>query len=180
MDLSKSLYGEFARRLWDSGEIELESVPGEGFELRLHQDRPNEPLSPYKIHIRTPDNPKPGNATPELLYYIAEMFYRSTIGPLRWKFDEIAGPPNAGVPIAEALAKYMEAEHGKRCGLVPLEKTTRPDGSRFISGIEETYDVRGKRVLIADNAITEGTTVIPTIKIITMAGARHQHVIVAD
>src|SRR3989344_4810594 len=38
-----------------------------GFKLKLHEKNPLAPLSPFYLNLRTPDNPKPGPLTPEVV-----------------------------------------------------------------------------------------------------------------
>ena len=41
--------------------------PERGFRLKLHEKTPLAPLSPIYLNLRTPDNPKPGPLTLEIV-----------------------------------------------------------------------------------------------------------------
>lgn len=140
------------------------------FEFKIHENRPDFPLSPNKIDLRTPDNN--GNLTPELVAAIGwEMWKRAAITQLR--FDLVAGFPKAGEPFAEEVAKYAHKP------LLKMEKKFYPAGQRRIAAVlGDNYQV-GQRVLALDDVISQARTKLEGITAIESVALKVAALIVA-
>ena len=75
-----------------------------GFRLKLHEKHPDAPLSPIFFNLRTPDNPKPGPLTPDIVELAALCMHHVAQTQCTGDFNAVVGIPNAGDPFAEALA----------------------------------------------------------------------------
>ncbi len=166
-------------RLFDAGAVKIDTKGG--FKLKIHETQPQAPLSPIYLNLRTPDNPKPGPLTPQLVGEIGAALWclaRRQYLP----FDGVAGLPNAGTPLA-----YAFAVAAKRCGmeipLLVLGKETSAE-KRAIAGIKSDGGlppVRGRdttTVLVVDDLITAGGSKDEGIGVLTKAGYRVRDVVV--
>src|SRR3972149_2470184 len=96
--------------LWELGAVKTEEHPPavqwgneRGFLLKAHEENPNLPLSPFFLNLRTPDNPKPGPLTPDVVQLIAKAMH-TLARQFSIAYDAVAGIPNAGDPFAEQFA----------------------------------------------------------------------------
>ena len=89
-----------------------------GFILKLHE-KSDAPLSPIFLNLRTPDNPKPGPLTPEIVNLAASCMQALELEK-RLTFDAIVGVPQAGELFATAFSStcretmYPSREMGVR------------------------------------------------------------------
>lgn len=155
-----------ALQLYDIGcfQEKKRSPEGKGFRLKLHEKQPDAPLSPYYLNLRTPENPKPGPLTAELVSEIGDALYTtvSRHGGRRWH-DRVAGVPHAGDPLARAYARVSGVP------LLRLNKIT--DGEhRSIAGHPEGNFLRGERVLLIDDLITKADSKLEAIAVLTAGG----------
>lgn len=130
--------------------VEREGANGmeRGFILKSHEKNPDAPLSPFLLNLRTPDNPKPGPLTPEIVELAARCMRDVAIGkgPI---FDAIAGVPRAGDPFAKALARLYGMN------TIVLEKIER-DGKRCIALPNNFWlPANVRKVLEVDDLITK-------------------------
>lgn len=132
---------------------------GKGFRLVLHEKNPGAPLSPFYLNLRTPDNPKPGPLTPEIVREIGDIFYGQAC-LLQIGYDHVVGVPRAGDPFAEAFSEAPSS--GQKIPLLRMNKSEE-GGVRQISGVEGAFK-RGDRVLVVDDLITKGGSKILTLR----------------
>lgn len=141
-----------------------------GFELRLHQDNPSAPLSPYYLQFRTPDNPKPGPLTPDIVDRSASCM-QMLVAIDGLDFDAVVGVPNAGKPFAEALARFT----GKP--LVEMAKYEH-SGKRHIASLKGKVPPSIQKVLVVDDLITAATSKLEAITILQNEGIAVDDVVV--
>ncbi|MDD5071631.1 MAG: phosphoribosyltransferase family protein [Patescibacteria group bacterium] len=135
------------------------------FRLKLHEKFPDAPLSPFYLNLRTPDNPKPGPLTPEDCILAAELLWRKILES-GLTFSAIAGIPNAGDPLAEAIEKVAAAP---RCfKIIRLRKKVEGD-KRQIMPLVGDYR-QGERVLLLDDLITRADSKFEAIEAIKQMG----------
>lgn len=154
----RGIRAQLADRLFEIGAIKFASRPGE-FRLKLHETHPDAPLSPIFFNLRTPDNPKPGPLTPEVLRLIGRALAEivaSRVGG----FDHITPIPNAGDPIAYALRDALADGRG----LLLLQKV-EAEGKRRIAAVKpgQHYAERD-RTLLVDDLITQADTKLEAIE----------------
>jgi len=133
-----------------------------GFKLKLHEKNPDAPLSPVYFNLRTPDNPKPGPLTPEIMYLVADCMH-DRIRELGLTFTAIAGVPRAGDPIALALSQFYGMP------LITLGKQEE-NGKRRIAPPEEGFSPDLKSVLLVDDLITRADSKREAIEVIRNGG----------
>lgn len=137
------------------------------FKLKLHEKNPDAPLSPFFINLRTADNPKPGPLGEAELTLIAKGLVEVINEYYGIKFDAIAGIPNAGDPLVDALVKQMPEPHNFR--VIKLDKIEE-DGKRKIV-LKPGFEYRpGEIILLVDDLITGADTKIEAVDAIRSAG----------
>jgi len=155
---------DLALAIYDCGAFKdkSRSPEGRGFRLKLHEQYPDAPLSPVYLNLRTPDNPKPGPLTPEILSTIGQlMLDRTDEEGLR--YDLVAGVPNAGDPFADAFIA-AGADDQRTIGLLRLGKQTAEDGKRQVLGIQPVTFGPDNRVLVIDDLITRADSKLEAIR----------------
>lgn len=164
--LQKSL----ALLLYDVGAFKdkTSSPSGMGYPLKLHEKKPDAPLSPFYIMLRTPDNPKPGPLTPGVVRAVGQQLYEYAVS-IGLEYDCVAGIPNAGDPIAEAFYASIPSEKGAR--LIRLGKVTGEEG-RKIQGIVEGKYIPDDRVLLIDDLVTQADTKKEAALVVEEAGLK--------
>jgi uridine monophosphate synthetase len=141
-----------------------------GFKLKLHEKKPEEPLSPIFLNLRTPDNPKPGPLSPEIVDLSARCM-REVQRRARFEFDAVAPVPRAGDPFGSALARLS----GKPC--LQMNKVDQNgDGHRRVTSLVNV-DARGTAVLV-DDLITEADSKKEAIDVLRKAGLLVRDVLV--
>jgi len=149
-----------ARELFKIGAIQdkSQSPGGKGFKLKLHEKSPGAPLSPFYLNFRTPDNPKPGPLTPDIIEAVGqELFLLACEKELRYDF--VVGVPRAGDPIAEAFARTFFLTQGKPIPVLTLDKEETARGRRVVISNESSEIIRqtlvGDVPLLIDDLITQ-------------------------
>lgn len=138
---------------------ELEAVKFGAFKLKLHETEPKAPKSPIFLNLRTPENPKPGPLTPEVVDAIGDYLFRLS-EVLGLEYDCVAGIPRAGEPFADAFVRAS----GRDIPILHLNKVEAADGTRSIGNrIEGTFEKKW-RVLVIDDLITEAHSKLETIR----------------
>lgn len=146
-----------ATRLFEVGAIKFGA-----FKLKLHETKPDAPLSPFYLNLRTPDNPKPGPLTPDLVNDIAIEMLRLT-DHLKKTYTYIQGLPNAGIPFELAMRQILLFE-GIDIPDVRLLVKTQDGDRRKIDGVVDETVSRGATVLLADDLVTEADSKIEAVK----------------
>lgn len=164
---------ELADLLFQIGAVQF----GE-FRLKLHERNPNAPLSPFFFNLRTPENPKSGPLTPEIIVRAAclmrQRIETAHIAPYD-DFTMVAGVPNAGDPFAEVFANFF------RPALPVLHLVKHEEnGVRRIVGVDPNRRgcVPGDGVLLFDDLITEADSKLEAIKVLREQNADVRHVVV--
>ncbi|MEO5927601.1 MAG: phosphoribosyltransferase [Patescibacteria group bacterium] len=160
-DLALAIYDDGAFKDYRS------SDDGVGYKLDIHREKPDTPLSPFYISLRTPDHPvttKRGPLKPLTVQAIGQEMRRHA-GVMKLRFDRIVGIPEAGVPLAEAF--HHAQPEGMQKGLVYLHKRPvvheeskrkqKKEQSRFMASLEGDYNHKD-RVLIVDDLVRYGGT----------------------
>jgi len=163
--------------LFDVGAFmdKIKSEEGKGFRLVLHDTKPDAPLSPFYLNLRTPDHPtKPGPLTPEIIINIAHNLYRlSTQQCLVYNF--VAGIPKAGTPIVKAFAYAFYSDNGYQIPVLKLVK--KGGGSREIELVRKHFHP-GQKVLLIDDLITRAGSKFNAIQVIEATGLKVKDVLV--
>lgn len=133
------------------------------FKLKLHEENPDAPLSPIYLNLRTPDNPKPGPLTPNIVGMITVLM-ASLIDHL--KFDLVCGVPNAGDPYANTLYALIQ---DLLTGIVRLGKSEQ-DGKRAVTHILPGDWQPDQTVLLVDDLITQAHSKLEAIEVLKGAG----------
>ncbi|UCC51465.1 MAG: orotate phosphoribosyltransferase [Anaerolineaceae bacterium] len=105
---------------------------------------------------------------PGALHQVA-MTYSDCLDRLGLKFDLLTAPPMAGLPIGTALC----LQTGRP--LIYPRKTAKSYGSG--KGIEGTWSI-GQKVVVVDDVITSGNSIIQTIAVLKASGLRIKHAVV--
>lgn len=165
------------RAILDLGAFKTEEHPTaiqrgneRGFVLKAHEENPSLPLSPFYLDLRTPDNPKPGPLTPDVVKLIAMAMY-TVARQFGIAYDVVAGIPNAGDPLAEQFV----ALSGKP--LIKLGKAVGADRRRII-GVTSGDIIPGRRVLLVDDLITRANSAREAIASLEKVGFRVRNIIV--
>lgn len=141
-----------AEKLFDVGAIKIDTE--KGFKLKLHERNPEAPYSPIFLNLRTPENPKPGPLTQEIVNLIAyEMF--NLILAQNIRPDIICGIPRAGEPFVDTIERLYK-KSAKPPVRILLDKH-EADGKREII-VDPHQDVPQSRGMVAamfDDLITE-------------------------
>lgn len=134
---------------------------GKGFRLRLHDTNPDAPLSPFYLNLRTPDNPKPGPLTSEIVEQIGSALYNEAHRIALW-YNCVVGVPRAGVPFAEAFYRQARVHELRSISLLRLSKEETTESRRIMGIIEGEYD-KGDPVLLIDDLITRAHSKVEAI-----------------
>lgn len=173
---------DLAIALWDIGAVltvdsnhplvvERQGPKGteRGFPLKLHEKNSEAPLSPFYLNLRTPDNPKPGPLTTEVVEQAARCM-QGILANVR-PFDALAGVPRAGEPFAETLARLT----GKPC--ITMEKWEH-EGKRKIASLKSKVPASVYGVLLVDDLITGATSKREAIEVLRDEGLEVTDVVV--
>lgn len=146
------------------------SPDGKGFRLNLHEKIPDAPLSPFYLNLRTPDNPKPGPLTPELVSDIGRLMW-DTARRQDFRYSHVAGVPRAGDPLAKSVADFSK---GTWLRLNKEESSGKRQVGTVIEGEFAPDDV----VLLVDDLITKADSKLEAIAALKAAGLKVTDVIV--
>lgn len=170
-DLKKNV--ELAIKLFEIGAFldKTKSPDGNGFKLKLHDDNPEASLSPFYLNFRTPDNPKPGPLTPEIVDEIGQILCQEFIGLVHAGLvcHQVAGVPRAGDPLAEAFFRVWRSKKPSNCGIIKLGKEESPQGRRVTKIIRGDWD-SGEIILLIDDLITQADSKLEAIETLKKAG----------
>lgn len=123
--------------------FDLQKIKFGAFKLKLHEKKPDAPLSPIYLDIRN---------LPESVYALAgDLLHDLIIQERITDFDCVVGIPKAGEPIGRALAKAV----GKP--VIRIEKIEQEGGRRISTHILDPFD-KGQTVLLVDDLITKAHT----------------------
>lgn len=158
--------------LYDIGGVldRKRSPEGKGFRLKLHERDATAPLSPFYLNLRTPDNPKPGPLTPELVRESAQHLWTLATEQRVHDVHCVAGVPRAGDPFARALSE--------RVGIPFLTLRKEESGARReVTGIDGIATA-GHKVLLLDDLVTKADSKLEAIKVLEGAGLTVRAVLV--
>lgn len=157
---------EICDRLLDENVIRF----GE-FRLKVHETKPDLPLSPIYLNLRTEGvikNGEAGTLTTDTLGLIVRAMYSKLMESGATKFDAYCGIPNAGVPFADVIEASPEMNLGIRIDLI---KEDKGDGKRQIVGIKGEVPLeKGANILVIDDLISQGATKMEAIGVLRQAG----------
>lgn len=146
------------------------SPEGQGFRLKLHEKNPEAPLSPFYLNLRTPNNPKPGPLTPELVRESTQHLWALATEQHVHNVHCVAGVPRAGDPLARALSE--------RVGIPFLTLRKEESGARrAVVGIDGIVTA-GHKALLLDDLVTKADSKLEAIKILEGAGLSVRAVLV--
>jgi len=144
------------------------SPEGEGFKLKLHETDPKAPLSPIYLNLRTPDNPKPGPLTPEVVMEIGQNLYDLSV-KAALSYDHIASVPRAGDPLVDAFAKIHSKRREYELSVIRLGKEESPERRQVTKIIAGGWNP-DETVLVVDDLITRADSKLEAIKTLERAG----------
>jgi len=155
---------KLALALYDIGcfQDKKQSQASRGFLLKLHEENPDAPRSPFYLNLRTKDNPKPGPLTPELVAAIGRELWNLARDQRVHSADRVAGVPNAGDPLAAALSEVSGLP------LLHLGKKEHADGRR-VSTVEGDV-IEEQDVLLVDDLITTAASKLEAITVLEQRG----------
>jgi len=105
---------------------------------------------------------------PEVLREVA-IIYHTALNRLGLEFDLLTAPPMAGLPIGTALCLEMNRP------LIYPRKTAKDYGMG--KGIEGVWEI-GQKVLVIDDVITSGGSIIQTTAVLKAAGLQVKDAVV--
>lgn len=151
---------KFGRRLMDIGAVKIDTK--QGFRLKLHETKPDAPLSPYYFNLRIPEN-KGGPLTYGDVDSIGRLFHRA-LTRAEVRFDALCGVPRAGEPFAKVLQDLFYHSAGNvSYPLITLDKIEGERG-RKIGPVLRRRDVPpGSIVLLVDDLITKADSKVEAI-----------------
>lgn len=149
--------------------FDIDAVKFGAFTLKLHETQPDAPLSPIYFNLRTPDNPKPGPITHEVMDLIGRVLYSEALR-LSLDFDHFAGIPNAGTPFADAFQRANESDLGE-FGRLYFHKEMHGE-KRHIGDLYGVAFGAGRSVMLIDDLITKADTKFEAIKSVEDAGLK--------
>lgn len=167
-----------ARAIWDVGAFKTIDHPTavqrgneRGFLLKSHEKNPELPLSPFYINLRTPDNPKPGPLTLDIVVLVAKMM-RTMVDQRGVDYNVVAGIPNAGDPFAQQFAAFAPA-----MPLIRLDKGA-DEGKRRILGVLSGTVVMGQTAIVVDDLITKADSKFEAIASLESEGLHVRDIVV--
>ena len=142
-----------------------------GFLLKLHEKNPDAPLSPFYLNLRTPDNPKKGPLTPEVVdlgaYCMLLLARRRKL-----EYDVVIPVPRAGDPYAESFGRQANVP----CYF--LDKDESGEKRRIVlrGGLPASI----KRALLMDDLITEADSKGEAIEAVRDDATVHDLIVSVD
>lgn len=155
---ARSALDRIIEKLFDMGAIKIES---EGkYSFKRHEEEPDAPLSPIYFNLRTPDNPKPGPLTPEIIREISTGLW-CLAGRNSILYDVVGGIPNAGEPFAEKFIDFMWSVMRSYITSISFVKENTPYGRR-ISGLKQgiVLPQYERKLLLLDDVLEGAVTKI--------------------
>jgi len=142
--------------------FEIRAIKFGAFKLKLHDARPEAPLSPIYIDLRMLRRFPEAKA-------IAVEAYREMTAPLR--FDLLADIPTAATPLVSSLSDRLKV------GMITPRTDSKKHGTGAkIDGLSDTD--KGKVVLLIDDLITGGDSKLDAINILIQNGLVVKDVVV--
>lgn len=167
-----------ARTIWDIGAFKTSDHPTairrgneRGFLLKAHEKDPDLPLSPFYINLRTPDNPKPGPLTLDIVVLVAKMM-RTMADQRGAVYDVVAGIPNAGDPFAKQFAAFAPVKP-----LIGLGKGLDEGKRRILGVISGTFEM-GQTAIVVDDLITKADSKFEAIASLESEGLHVRDIVV--
>lgn len=171
--LFTTIQEQLARRLFELGAIQIDTQ--KGFELKLHEQHPEAPMSPFYMNLRALGH-KDGQLGSGEFEMIAQTLFEEA-SQKGFFFREpviLAGIPDAGEPIVDALEKVLTQEWG-----VPTESIPRiwlnkvdVDGKREIRGVNrfraEPNDTSRHSIILVDDLVTRAHSKLEPINYLTV------------
>ena len=156
-------------RLMEIGAVKIDTSPGGGFTLKIHETQPNAPKSPFYLNLRTPENPKQGPLTQDDVSLIGSVLckYARSNG---LSFDGIVGLPRAGEPIAEAFRRAAMVDGAPNLPMLRLSKVEAEGKRRIDAVVGNTGLPRNSLILLIDDLVTGGDTKEEAIDAVRRAG----------
>lgn len=156
----------FLLNLFGIGAVKISTA--EGFRMKIHETKPEVPLSPIYINLRVKEN-KEGPLTQEdvarMVYFFHELIKRRHL-----TFAGIAGVPRAGEPFAESLQSRFYHAYKQMIPVLTLGKD-ESDGKRAIGQVQKVQGLpRGTRVLLVDDLITQSKSKLEAVRQLRNAG----------
>ncbi len=151
----------FLLNLFGIGAVKINTKPGEGWKMKIHESKPETPLSPIYVNLRVKAN-KDGPLSQEDVARIA-YFFEQTAAWQKLSYAGIAGIPRAGEPFAESLQHRFY--HGQRHDVPRLTLHKDESGNvRSIGKVTKTQNLpRGSRVLLLDDLITHAGSKVEAV-----------------
>lgn len=143
--------------LFDIGAVKF----GE-FKLKIHEEKPDEPLSPVYFDLRSKTHSKGGPLDQATITKIGELLF-DFVCSFNLKFHQVAGVPEAGDPIAEAFSLAPRFSH--YCPLLKLSKE-EINGRRRIAAISQGKWRSGDIALLVDDVVTGADSKLEAIKVL--------------
>jgi len=156
----------YAQRALASSIFDLGAIKFGAFKIKRHEKFPDEPLSPIFLNLRTPENPKPGPLTPDVLR-MAGMEYDLCLRRASVRYDAVASVPRAGDPFVESLLGVLDLP----VPCIRLEKTDDVgDGTRAVTSVADRAKCPpDSTVLVVDDLITGADTKMEAVSVLTNA-----------
>lgn len=151
-----------ANRLMAKGAFQTGS-----FKLKLHETKPDAPLSPFYFNLRNKNNPKPGPLSDYDYTLMARCLLDSIDREIA--FDAIAGIPRAGEPFVEGIRQIHDPKNDRKFRIIQLDKIETPKGRCIVPKAGFDYQV-GEKVLLVDDLITAGDTKLEAIRAVESQG----------
>ena len=151
--------GDLAEKLFRAGAVRLE---GKYF-LKAHENRPDDPLSPIYFDLR--------NLASDLNEYIGK-YLRDLARWENLKYQYIVGLPKAGVSLAKAFASAPVGDSERILtskNIIFLEKEETETGRRILPTVIGDYS-QHKKVLVIDDVVSSGTTIIEALNALSLNG----------
>lgn len=162
--------------LFDIGAFQdkRQSPEKKGFKLKLHEENPEEPLSPFFLNLRTPDHPKkPGPLNPEIIRKIGLGLYQKALEK-NLIYDCVAGVPVAGNPLAMVFAEIYFLRIGGKLPVLKLKKQESEKSRQIIEVEKGSYSREHTsiigNVLLIDDLTTEAHSKIEAIEVLEKVG----------
>lgn len=141
----------FVELLYAVGAIKIDTE--KGFTLKLHETKPDAPLSPLYFNLRTSDN-KQGPLSYTDVQHVAEFMFLY-IRDKHLQFEGICGIPRAGNPFAEEVQGFYHRQLETNMPRLLLDKYESYQ-IRHIGNITNRTTLKpGSKVLLIDDLITK-------------------------
>lgn len=157
-----------ARAVFESGTVHIDLE--EGFEIKVHEDHPNAPVSPFYASLR-PDGVKDGKLSPsDFLIMGQAMVAKAREAKLIYP-RSIVGIPQAGEPLVDAFQANLKNDEAFMLQRQRLTKVEKPGQKRYISGFKDEVEAGSIQNMLAfDDLMSNADTKMETDDQIRAAG----------